>query len=126
MSAGIEGVEEAGTRTESDAIRRLGEGETGALAELIDRHGEDLLRYLASILGTREEAEDVFQETWIKVMQTARRFDARRDAAPWIFRRSGTNSSWPRSAASCVVNTLKVVYAMPSVEVLNPKGDTTR
>ncbi len=86
MSAGIEVAGDARARSESDAIRRLGQGDSDALAELVDLHGEDLMRYLVSILGAREEAEDVFQETWIRVMRTARRFDTRRAPAPWIFR----------------------------------------
>ncbi len=86
MSACAEAGEATRVASEADAVRRLGEGDTSALAELVERHGEDLMRYLVSILGTREEAEDVFQETWVKVLRTARRFDAGRAAAPWIFR----------------------------------------
>lgn len=67
-------------------ILQLKRGGMDAAGTLMDRYGESLMRYLHSILGNREAAEDVFQEVWIKVMRKIGRF--RDDAAfgPWLFR----------------------------------------
>jgi len=67
-------------------IRRLREGDRSVLGDLVDRHGEDLMQYLLSITGNRETAEDIFQETWVRVMEKISRFDPVRSFAPWLFR----------------------------------------
>lgn len=58
------------------------EGERGALAQslrtrdpevfeqLIDRYQYRLFRYLTYLTGNREVAEDLFQETWIRVLES--------------------------------------------------------
>jgi RNA polymerase sigma-70 factor (ECF subfamily) len=71
---------------EKDVLRRLKRGDRRGLGELMDHYGEDLMRYLAVILGHRESAEDAFQDTWIKVMERIERFDLDRPFAPWLFR----------------------------------------
>jgi RNA polymerase sigma-70 factor (ECF subfamily) len=72
--------------SECDAIGRLQAGDTAALAELLDRHGEALMHYLVSILGGRDAAEDAFQDTWVKVAQGIGGFDRRLPFGPWLFR----------------------------------------
>jgi len=72
--------------SESDAIGRLQAGDTAALAGLLDRHGEALMHYLVSILGSRDAAEDAFQETWVKVAEGIGGFDGRLPFSPWLFR----------------------------------------
>ena len=39
------------------------------LDELIVRYQHRLLRYLLYLTGNREQAEDMFQETWMRVLQ---------------------------------------------------------
>ena len=67
-------------------IRELRRGQTARLAELVDLHGENLMRYLVSILGDRDSAEDVFQDTWVRVMRRIAGFRGDRPFAPWLFR----------------------------------------
>ncbi len=67
-------------------ILKLKQDQTDAAGELMDRHGEALMRYLYSILGNRETAEDVFQETWVKVMKKIGQFKEEMDFSPWLFR----------------------------------------
>ena len=53
---------------------------------MMDRHGDQLLRYLTALVLRREEAEDLFQETWVRVMEQAESFDPARQFGPWLFR----------------------------------------
>lgn len=76
----------APTAIEGGLVRGLQRGEQSCLAALMDRHGEDLVRYLLSLLLRREDAEDLFQETWVRVLRHARRCDPGRPFAPWLFR----------------------------------------
>jgi RNA polymerase sigma-70 factor (ECF subfamily) len=71
---------------ERDLLRSLREGEHAGLARLIERHGEGLMQYLHSILRNREDAEEAFQDTWIRVVEKAHRCDPDRPFAPWLFR----------------------------------------
>ncbi len=75
-----------GADAEQELIRRLKTGDVDALGELMDCHGENLMRYLHAILGRKEMAEDVFQDTWLRVMQKAGSFRTGNPVAPWLFR----------------------------------------
>jgi RNA polymerase sigma-70 factor, ECF subfamily len=71
---------------ELQLISQLKKGDTDAAGALMDLHGEALMRYLYSILGTRESAEDVFQDSWVKVMEKISLFDSNVSFRPWLFR----------------------------------------
>lgn len=71
---------------EKELVRQLKAGDRDVLVELMDRHGEDLMRYLCAVTGMRERAEDAFQDTWVRVMEGIGKFDVERELAPWLFR----------------------------------------
>ncbi len=73
-------------RADIELIRKLQSGDFQPIAMLMDRYGRDLMHYLASILNNREAAEDVFQDTWSRVLQSIRRFDLNQPFGPWLFR----------------------------------------
>ncbi len=60
-------------------------GDLGTLRLLIERHQEDLLRFLVRLMGDRQLAEDVFQDAFLQVHQSADTFDATRKFRPWLF-----------------------------------------
>ena len=61
------------------------EGDTAAYRTLIERYHDDLLRFLTRLVGDRAAAEDLFQETFLQVHQSADTFDATRRFRPWLF-----------------------------------------
>jgi RNA polymerase sigma-70 factor (ECF subfamily) len=65
----------------------LARGDRAAMAGLIQRHGPGLRRFLAGMLTTPHEAEDLAQETFLRVWAAAARYDPGL-AAPstWIYR----------------------------------------
>jgi RNA polymerase sigma-70 factor, ECF subfamily len=65
----------------------LATGDRQALARLIQRHGPGLRRFLAGMLTSPHEAEDLAQETFLRVWSAAARYDPEK-AAPstWIYR----------------------------------------
>ncbi len=71
---------------ERQLISQLKKGDTDAAGALMDLHGEALMRYLYSIMGSRESAEDVFQDSWVKVMEKISLFDSSVSFRPWLFR----------------------------------------
>lgn len=60
-------------------------GDLSAFRALVDRYHDDLIRFLTRLLGDRQGAEDVFQETFIQVHQSADTFDRTRRFRPWVF-----------------------------------------
>lgn len=72
-------------RTDEQLIENYRDGDDAAFRSLIDRHQGALLRFLIRFLGNRTVAEDVFQETFIKVHISAATFDTSRRFKPWLF-----------------------------------------
>ena len=74
------------TAEEMALIEALRRGDESAFATLIDRYHSSLLRLAMSYVATREQAEDVVQETWIGVLNGIDRFEGRSSLKTWIFR----------------------------------------
>ena len=60
-------------------------GSSACFEALVDRFGPRLLRYLQHRTGDSHTAEDLLQETFLKVHRNLRRYDASQDFAPWLF-----------------------------------------
>lgn len=59
--------------------------EAGLLDELIVRYQHRLLRYLLFLTSSRELAEDLFQEVWIRVMLRGGQFNGKSRFDTWLF-----------------------------------------
>ena len=55
------------------------------LDELIEKYQYRLLRYLITLTGNHATAEDLFQETWLRVLERGHQFDPRFRFEPWLF-----------------------------------------
>jgi RNA polymerase sigma-70 factor, ECF subfamily len=55
------------------------------LDRLIEQYQHRLFRYLVSLTGHRELAEDLFQETWIRVLERGHQFNDRYAFGTWLF-----------------------------------------
>lgn len=55
------------------------------LDELIVRYQHRLLRYLLYLTGNREQAEDMFQETWMRVLQRGSQYNGAARFDTWLF-----------------------------------------
>ena len=72
--------------TESAKIARgLRERDTALLADLVERYQQRLVRYLLYLTGRRDCAEDLAQETWIRVLQRGSQYNGRQRFDPWLF-----------------------------------------
>ena len=79
----IEGEILVGLDAEVAQLRR---GDPSALAALLARYQNRLYRYLLRIARQPATAEDLFQQTWLRVAQNIRQFDPRRNFEAWLFR----------------------------------------
>jgi len=76
----------ATAETETAKIARgLRERDMSLLADLVERCQHRLVRYLLYLTGRREYAEDLAQETWIRVLQRGSQYNGRQRFDPWLF-----------------------------------------
>jgi len=72
-------------RTDEQLLDDYRNGEKSAFAALVSRYQRELYHFLVRFLGNRASAEDVFQETFLQVHQSAEQFDPQRRFRPWLF-----------------------------------------
>jgi RNA polymerase sigma-70 factor (ECF subfamily) len=73
---------------ESDAsaiARGLRRRDPDLLDRLIEQYQHRLLRYLVHLSGNRELAEDLFQETWVRVLERGHQYDGRHEFSTWLY-----------------------------------------
>src|SRR5436190_23128175 len=72
---------------EQDAhdMARLAGGHDPSLNGLMERHAETLFHYLVRSLQNESEAEDLAQETFVKVYQRRASFDTRQKFSTWLY-----------------------------------------
>jgi RNA polymerase sigma-70 factor (ECF subfamily) len=92
--AAVESVFARGSATaEQEAVRQenlaiaagLKHQEAGLLDELIVRYQHRLLRYLLFLTSSRELAEDLFQEVWMRVLLRGGQFNGKSRFDTWLF-----------------------------------------
>lgn len=75
-----------GMESETSAIARgLRRRDPDLLDRLIEQYQHRLLRYLIYLTGHRELAEDLFQETWIRVLERGHQYDGKHEFSTWLF-----------------------------------------
>jgi RNA polymerase sigma-70 factor (ECF subfamily) len=73
---------------ESDAnaiARGLRRRDPNLLDRLIEQYQHRLLRYLFYLSGNRELAEDLFQETWIRVLERGHQYNGQHEFSTWLY-----------------------------------------
>jgi RNA polymerase sigma-70 factor, ECF subfamily len=72
--------------SEASAIARgLRRQDPDLLDRLIEQYQHRLLRYLVYLSGNRELAEDLFQETWIRVLERGHQYDGKHEFSTWLY-----------------------------------------
>jgi RNA polymerase sigma-70 factor (ECF subfamily) len=71
---------------EPDAdVAQLRRGDPSALEPLLARYQNRLFRYLLRLVREPQEAEDLFQQTWVRVVEKIGKSDPRRSFDAWLF-----------------------------------------
>lgn len=71
--------------TDEQLLTEYLHGDTGSFTALVGRYERELYHFLVRFLGDRAAADDVFQETFLQVHQSAATFDTSRRFRPWLF-----------------------------------------
>jgi RNA polymerase sigma-70 factor (ECF subfamily) len=78
----LEGEDWMGLESEPSRLRR---GDADAFDALLARYQNRLYRYLLRLTADPAAAQDLFQETWLKVITRIHRYDESRPFEPWLF-----------------------------------------
>jgi len=75
----------ANGKTDEQLLDGYRHGDRQGFSDLVGRYQRELYHFLVRFLGNRASAEDVFQETFLQVHQSAEQFDPQRRFRPWLF-----------------------------------------
>lgn len=74
------------TDDDPSLVKRCLAGDTASVQALIARFEADVFGLSMRVLTHRQDAEDVTQETFVRVFRSLKRWDAARPLRPWILR----------------------------------------
>jgi RNA polymerase sigma-70 factor (ECF subfamily) len=60
-------------------------GDARAFESLVRRHRTPVFNFILRYTGTRSRAEDVLQETWLKVVRSAREYEPKAKFTTWLY-----------------------------------------
>jgi RNA polymerase sigma-70 factor (ECF subfamily) len=75
---------EADSQSDGSLARRAAAGDRSAATELIVRHQEPVRRFLRRLTGRADVADDLAQETFIRMLRSAGRYDERYPMRSWL------------------------------------------
>jgi RNA polymerase sigma-70 factor (ECF subfamily) len=70
---------------ELSLVRRVRDGDTQAFDEIYDAFNPRLYNFLRRMSKRPDIAEDLLEETWLRLVSSAARFDVDTRLAPWLF-----------------------------------------
>ena len=77
-------VRQADARDRAD-MERLAAGHEAALNELMERHATPVFHFLCRMVGNEDDANDLAQETFVRVFKSAKSFRAGERFSTWLF-----------------------------------------
>src|ERR1700677_3805400 len=84
-SVGTREAQELARQESLEIAQGLKRQEAGLLDQLIVRYQHRLLRSLLYLTSNREQAEDLFQEVWMRVLLRGGQFDGKARFDTWLF-----------------------------------------
>jgi RNA polymerase sigma-70 factor, ECF subfamily len=79
-------------------VDRCLQGDQSAVSELVDRYQQRVFALCYRMLGHRQDAEDVTQQTLIRVVRNLKQWDQQREFEPWLFAIAGNRCRTALSA----------------------------
>ena len=67
-------------------VRLAKGGDEAAFAELMERHQDRVFQHAVRLLGNNQDAEEVLQDTFVRVFRNLDRFEERSRFSTWIYR----------------------------------------
>jgi RNA polymerase sigma-70 factor, ECF subfamily len=71
--------------TDSELMARVRDGDVAQLGELFERHHRRLFNFYLRMMGNRQVAEDLVQETFMRMLRYRHTFRGEGEFAAWMF-----------------------------------------
>jgi RNA polymerase sigma-70 factor (ECF subfamily) len=71
--------------TDSEVVQSFLDGDQRAFGELVRRYDNRLINFVYRTVGDRERAQDLVQETFVRVYRHLERFDQSKKFSTWIY-----------------------------------------
>lgn len=69
-----------------ELMLRCRKGDRSALAELVGRHEHALMNFFWRMVGNMTEAEDLCQDTFLRVLRSSRNYEPKAAFTTWLFK----------------------------------------
>lgn len=86
MALAIPQIHAAHEHTDEHLMQRYAKGDSQAFEQLYLKHKGALYRYFVRQLGDKQLAEDLYQETWGRVIRAAVNYEASAKFNTWLYR----------------------------------------
>jgi RNA polymerase sigma-70 factor (ECF subfamily) len=70
---------------DGEIIRRCLNGQPGMMDLLVDRYKTDLYSFCVRLANNGPDADDLFQDTWVKAMKKLESYNPQHSFRPWLF-----------------------------------------
>ncbi len=74
-----------GEASDEELMLRYGRGDARAFELLYRRHRLPLYRFLLRQIGNADTAEDLFQDLWMRVVNSRKRYEVRAKFTSWVY-----------------------------------------
>ncbi len=96
-----------------------GEGNENQLETLIKRYLKPIYSFAYRFIGDRQEAEDITQETFVKVWKNLKKFDRKKKFKTWIFAiAKNTCLDWQKKKRTIPLSVLDNKAGFPFAEAI--------
>jgi len=72
--------------TDDALMQRVREGDDDAFAEIVDRYKDSLVNYLTHLVRSRDRAEEVAQDAFVRLYRNAEKYKQQERLGPYLFR----------------------------------------
>lgn len=72
--------------TDDALMQRVREGDDEAFAEIVDRYKDALVNYLTHLVRSRDRAEEIAQDAFVRLYDNASKYRERDRLAPYLYR----------------------------------------
>ncbi|HEY3131347.1 MAG TPA: RNA polymerase sigma factor [Acidobacteriota bacterium] len=88
-----------GNQEADGLVRGLSHRDPDLVGQLVEQYQYRLFRYLLYLTRSSDKAEDIFQETWVRVLERGHQYDGKSKFESWLFAiaRNLTIDYWRRN-----------------------------
>jgi RNA polymerase sigma-70 factor (ECF subfamily) len=106
-------VDEDHAAAEGPNLARARDGDRNAFAEIVVCYKDGLVNYLTRMTGSREEAEDIAQETFLRLVERSGNYEEQGKLKAYIFR-TATNLLKSRARQLSRRRALRSIFLSPN------------